>query len=184
MTPTHSTYMTRLTYYQYTNTYNFNQTESTAPNTPTTQTDNPPTHTQTKKTNHIQQHKLHQQHRHTPRHSHTTTYFSKVNTNTHLLQRNHNKLIHQHAPKISHSELSLPRETRRTLAQLRTNISPIQISYLHTVDETHHTSTLCKTHPHTTDHIYPSNNILDLWMSSERVVPLLVRYKRRLAGLL
>ena len=50
---------------------------------------------------------------------------------THLMQRNHNKLIHQHAPKISPSELSLPRETRRTLAQLRTNKSPILISYLH-----------------------------------------------------
>ena len=71
---------------------------------------------------------------------------------THLLQRNHNKLIHQHAPKISSSKLSLPRETRRTLAQLRTNKSPILISYLHKVDETHHTSPLCplcKTHPHT-----------------------------------
>ena len=72
---------------------------------------------------------------------------------THLLQRNHNKLIHQHAPKISSSELSLLRETRRTLAQLRTNKSPILISYLHKVDETHHTSPLCplcKTYPHTT----------------------------------
>ena len=56
------------------------------------------------------------------------------------MERNHNKLIHQHAPKISPSELSLPRETRRTLAQLRTNKSPILISYLHKVDETHHPS--------------------------------------------
>ena len=112
---------------------------------------------------------------------------------THLLQRNHNKLIHQHAPKISSSELSLPRETRRTLAQLRTNKSPILISYLHKVDETHHLSPLCplcKTHPHTTDylfnctHLYTSNNILDLWMFPDRVVPLLVRWKRCLAGLL
>ena len=73
------------------------------------------------------------------------------------MQRNHNKLIHQHAPKISPSELSLPRETRRTLAQLRTNKSPILISYLHKVDETHHPSPLCKTHPQTTfstAHIY------------------------------
>ena len=36
-----------------------------------------------KKTNHIQQHQLHHQHRHTPRHSHTTTDLSKLNTNTH-----------------------------------------------------------------------------------------------------
>ena len=58
----------------------------------------------------------------------------------------------KHAPKISPSELSLPRETRRTLAQLRTNKSPILI-YLHQVDETHHPSPLCplcKTHPQTT----------------------------------
>ena len=107
---------------------------------------------------------------------------------THLMQRNHN-----HAPKISPSELSLPRETRRTLAQLRTNKSPILISYLHKVDETHHPSPLCplcKTHPHTTDHLfncthlYTSSNILDLWLSPERVAPLLIRWKRRLAGLL
>ena len=71
---------------------------------------------------------------------------------THLLQRNHNKLIHQHTPKICPSELSLRRETRRTLAQHRTNKSPSLI-YLHKVDETHHTSPLCplcKTNPHTT----------------------------------
>ena len=121
---------------------------------------------------------------------------TQIHTNivqSHLMQRNHNKLIHQHAPKISPSELSLPRETRRTLTQLRTNKSPILISYLHKVDETHHPSTLCplcKTHPHTIDHIfncthlYTSSNILDLWISPERVAPLLVRWRRRLAGLL
>ena len=78
-------------------------------------------------------------------------------------------------------------------AQLRTNKSPILISYLHKVDETHHPSPLCplcKTHPHTTDHLfncthlYTSSNILDLWLSPERVAPLLIRWKRRLAGLL
>ena len=94
-----------------------------------------------------------------------------------------NKLIQQFAPKISPSELSLPRETRRTLAQLRTNKSPILISYLHKVDETHYHSPLCKTHPHTTEHlfncthVYTSNNILDLWMSAGRVVALLARWK-------
>ena len=31
---------------------------------------------------------------------------------------------------------------------------------------------------------HTSSNILDLWMSPERVAPLLVRWKRRLAGLL
>ena len=113
-----------------------------------------------------------------------------LKTLTHTL----NPHTHQvHAPKISPSELSLPREARRTLAQLRTNKSPILISYLHKVDETRYPSPLCplcKTHPHTTDHLfngthlYTSSNILDLWLSPERVAPLLMRWKRRLAGLL
>ena len=90
------------------------------------------------------------------------------------MQRNHNKLRHQHAPKTSPSDLSLPRETRRTLAQLRTNKSPILISYLHKVDETHHPSPLCplcKTHPHTTyhlfncTHLYTSSNMLEIGLS-------------------
>ena len=110
---------------------------------------------------------------------------------THLMQRNHNKLIHQHAPKISPSELSLPRETRRTLAQLRTNKSPILISYLHKVDETHHPSPLCplcNTHSHTTfstAHTYIPQAIY--WTSGclpREWRPLLIRWKRRLAGLL
>ena len=107
-----------------------NQTESTTPNTPTTQTDNPPhTHLGLKKKN-IQQHQLHHQHRHTPdtvtqqQISVNSTQIHTSIVQSHLMQRNHNKLIHQHAPKISPSELSPPRETRRTLAQLRTNKSP------------------------------------------------------------
>ena len=114
-----------------------NQTESTPPNTPTTQTDNSPTHTQTQKqitfnninyTTNIDTHPDTVTQQQIPANS-TQIHTSIVQT--HLLQRNHNKLIHQHAPQISPSELSLPRETRRTLAQLRTNKSPILISYLH-----------------------------------------------------
>ena len=54
----------------------------------------------------------------TPPHSHTRNK-QKTSKTKHeeIMQRNHNKLIHQHAHKISPSELSLPRETRRTLAQ-------------------------------------------------------------------
>ena len=168
-----------------------NQTEST---TPTTQTDNPPTHTQTKKNtfNNINYTTNIDTHPDTATQQQISANSTQIHTSivqTHLLQRNHNKLIHQHAPKISLSELSLPRETRRTHAQFRTTKSPILISYLHKVDETYHPSPLCplcKTHPHTTDHLfncthlYTSNNILDLWMSPERVV----RWKIRLAGLL
>ena len=81
-----------------------------------------------------------------PKHSHTTTYHSKLNTDTLQHSTNTppttqpNKLIQQFTPKISPSELSLPRETRRTPAQLSTNKSSILISYLHKVDETSYPS--------------------------------------------
>ena len=59
----------------------------------------------------------------------------------------------------------------------------------HCLTHSHLSNPLCKTHPHTTEHLfncthlYTSRNILDLWMSSGRVVPLLARWKGRLAGL-
>ena len=52
-----------------------------------------------KKKKHIQQHQLHHQHRHTPKHSHTTD-LSKLNTNTHQHSTDHRKLntnTHQHS---------------------------------------------------------------------------------------
>ena len=106
------------------------------------------------------QHQQHCRNRFQPTHPTHTVTQQQITANstqihcsivqTHLLQCNHNKLIQQFAPKISPSEL--PRETRRTLAQLRTNKSPILISYLHKVAETHYHSPLCllcKTHSHT-----------------------------------
>ena len=120
--------------------------------------------------------------------AHSTQIHSSI-VQTHILQRNHNKLIQQFAHKISQSELSLPRETCRTLAQHRTNKSPILISYLHKVDETHYPSAPSAKHTHTTEHqfnctpLYTSSNILYLWMSPGSLVPLLARWKGRLAGL-
>ena len=205
MTPTHNTYTTRLTYYQYTNTKVLQRHASQI-----RQKAQHPTHPLHKLTIHPHTPRLKKQttfnninyttnidtHPDTVTQQHISANSTQIHTSivqTHLMQRNHNKLIHQHAPKISPSELSLPRETRRTLGQLRTNKSPILISYLHKVDETHHPSPLCplcKTHPHTTGHLfncthlYTSSNILELWLSPERVAPLLIRWKRRLAGLL
>ena len=85
---------------------------------------------------------------------------------THSLNPPHslNTLIHQSNP------LNPPQPTHRlTHPHLSNPICP-----------------LCKTHPHTTEHpfncthLYTSNNILDLWMSPGRVVPLLARWKGRL----
>ena len=81
-------------------------------------------------------------HQDTVTQQHISAYSTQIHTSivqTHLIQRNHNKLIHQHAPKISSSELSFPRETRRTLAQLRTNKSPIHHTY---TKSTKHTTPL------------------------------------------
>ena len=119
-TTTHSTYMMKLTYYQYTYTYNFmHQKPDRKHNTPLHKlTIHPHTHRLKKQTTF----NYTDQHRHTPRHSHTTDLSKlKIHTSivqTHLIQLNHNKLIH-HAQKISPSEFTLPRETRHTLAQLR-----------------------------------------------------------------
>ena len=59
----------------------------------------------------------------------------------------------------------------------------------HSPPNSHLSNPLCKTHPHTTEHLfnsthlYTSSNKVDLWMSPGRVVPLLARWKGRLAGL-
>ena len=62
---------------------------------------------------------------------------------------------------ISSAEI-LPRLTLRTLAQLRTNESPLLKSYLHKVDIKSHPSTLCplyNTHTHNTYHLFNCTHI-------------------------
>ena len=46
----------------------------------------------------------------------------------HLAARDNNKIQRTHPPQVSSTEENLPRHTRRTLAQLRTNKSPFFIS--------------------------------------------------------
>ena len=90
-----------------------------------------------------------QQHSHRP-HTVTTT---DIKTNMrhihtsivsrHLATRGNNKILRTPPPYISSSEERLPRLTRRTLAQLRTNKAPFLKSYLHKVDAITHSSPLC-----------------------------------------
>ena len=60
---------------------------------------------------------------------------------------------------------------------------PYSAQPTHRLTHPHLSNPLCKTHPHTTEHLfncthlYTSSNILDLWMSPGRVVPLLTRWK-------
>ena len=80
------------------------------------------------------------------RHIHTSI------VSRHLATRGNNKILRTPPPQISSSEEILPRLTRRTLAQLRTNKSPFLKSYLHKVDakHTHHHYSPFVTPPHTT----------------------------------
>ena len=127
--------MTRLTYHQYTNTYNFTHHKSdrnhNTKHTHYINLQSTHTHPNSKKqitfnnTNYTTNIDTHPDTVTQQQISANSTQIHTSIVQTHLLQRNHNKLIHQHAPKISTFEISLPRETRRTLAQVRTNKSLI-----------------------------------------------------------
>ena len=91
----------------------------------------------------------------------------------------------------SSSEEILPRLTRRTLAQLRTNKSPFLKLYLHKVDAKTHPSPLCplcNIHTHDTHHLFNCTHIrttlspLDLWTDPAGVTALLARWTEKLAG--
>ena len=110
----------------------------------------------------------------------------------HLATRGNNKILRTPPPHTSSSEEKLPRLTRRTLAQLRTNKSPFLKSYLRKVDAKTHPSPLCplcKVHTHTTHIISltaptysPHFHPLDLWTDHAGVTALLARWTENLAG--
>ena len=100
-------------------------------------------------------------------------------------------ILHTHTPQVSSTEENLPRHTRRTLAQLRTNKSPFLMSYLHKIDASTHPSPLCplcRTHEHTTQHLFSCPQIpttlsaLDLWRDPSGVAALLDDWREKLAA--
>ena len=108
-----------------------------------------------------------------------------------LATRGHNKILRTPPPRISSSEVILPRLTRRTLAQLITNKSPFLKSYLHKVDAKSHPSPLCplcNTHTHDIHHILSCTHIrttlspLDFWTDPAGESALLARWTEKLAG--
>ena len=119
------------------------------------------------------------------RHIHTAS------VSMHLAIRGNNKILRTPPPHTSSSEEILPRLTRRTLAQLRTNKSPFLKSYLHKVDAKTHPSPLCplcnihthdtpsslQLHPHT-HHIVAPGFVED----PAGVTALLARWTEKLAG--
>ena len=119
------------------------------------------------------------------RHIHTSI------VSRHLATRGNNKILRTPPPHISSSEERLPRLTRRTLAQLRTNKSPFLKSYLHKVDAKTHPSPLCplcNINTHDTHHLFNCTHIrttlspLDLWTDPAGVTALLARWTEKLAG--
>ena len=108
-----------------------------------------------------------------------------------LATRGNNKILCTPPPHIRSSEYILPRLTRRTLAQLKTNKSPFLKSYLHKIDDKSHPSPLCplcNIHTHGTHHIFNCTHIrntlssLYLWTDPAGVMELLARWRDKLAG--
>ena len=119
------------------------------------------------------------------RHIHTSI------VSRHLATRGNNQILRIPPPHISSSEERLPRLTRRTLAQLRTNKSPFLKSYLHKVDAKSHPSPLWplyNTHTHDTHnlfnftHLRISLSTLDLWTDPAGMMELLTIWRDMLAG--
>ena len=106
----------------------------------------------------------------------------------HLDARDNIKILRTHPPRVSSTEENLPRHTRRTLAQLRTNKSPFLPSYLHKIDASTHPSPLCplcRIHEHTTHlfscpQIHTTLSALDLWRDPSGVAALLDDWRRNL----
>ena len=107
----------------------------------------------------------------------------------HLSQRPPNKVLQDQTPSVSPAELLLSRETRRTLAQLRTNKSPLLVSYLFSIGDPRHPSPLCplcRMHDHTSSHLFECKSLptslssLDLWTNPDKVEPFLATWGERL----
>ena len=73
----------------------------------------------------------------------TQQIFPQSIVSRYLATRGNNKILRTPPPHISSSEEILPRLTRRTLAQLRTNKSPFLKSHLHKVDAKTHCCCVC-----------------------------------------
>ena len=107
----------------------------------------------------------------------------------HLSQRPPNKVLQDQTPSVSPAELLLSRETRRTLAQLRTNKSPLLVSHLFSIGDPRHPSPLCPLclmHDHTSSHLFECKSLptslssLDLWTNPDKVEPFLATWGERL----
>jgi len=105
-----------------------------------------------------------------------------LSVQTYLNNRKPNQILGQLPPTISKTEQTLPRKTRRTLAQLRTNDCPLLLSYLNKINPDQYPSPLCplcKIQNHDTAHLFSCTSLsttltpLDLWNDPISVAGLL-----------
>ena len=107
----------------------------------------------------------------------------------HLRDRPINKVLDRPPPDIDKSEATLTRPTRRHLAQLRTNKSPLLRQYLHKIDPTNYPTEdcpLCRAGPHDTWHLFACPEVptdlttSDLWLNPHGVADLLAVWGEKL----
>ena len=109
----------------------------------------------------------------------------------HLSNRPINKLLNRPPPDIDKKEETLPHSTRRKLSQLRTNKSPLLMTYLHKIDPANHPAAncpLCNDPNHDSLHLFNCPDIpttltvWDLWTDPVGVAALLDVWGRSWAG--
>ena len=109
----------------------------------------------------------------------------------HLSNRHINKLLNRPPPDIDKKEETLPHSTRRKLSQLRTNKSPLLMTYLHKIDPANHPAancSLCNDPNHDSLHLFNCPDIpttltvWDLWTDPVGVAALLDVWGEKLGG--
>ena len=101
------------------------------------------------------------------------------------------KLLNRPPPDIDKKEETLPHSTRRKLSQLRTNKSPLLMTYLHKIDPANHPAAncpLCNDPNHDSLHLFNCPDIpttltvWDLWTDPVGVAALLDMWWEKLGG--
>ena len=109
----------------------------------------------------------------------------------HLNNRPINKLLNRPPPDIDKKEETLPHSTRSKLSQLRTNKSPLLMTYLHKIDPANHPAAncpLCNDPNHDSLHLFNCPDIpttlavWDLWTDLVGVAALLDVWGEKLGG--
>jgi hypothetical protein len=109
-----------------------------------------------------------------------------------LENRSPNAILQQIPPEINNNEETLPRKTRRTLAQLRANESPFLLSYMNKISSQTHSSPYCPLCNgniiHDTKHLFTCTSIntnlnpIDLWHNPLAVALLLQEWEDALGA--